>query len=166
MSPSTKKLDCLSTPDNYKIYHGESISGCITRNYYYINGVKCDAFGQTVGDPGYNPNNKQGQHVPVSYPIINQQIRTSGKKKQHPEIFGLSSSEMLEIKKKSIENSVRNQTRQNIKSNKRTVWEKKHHFSRNYPPTPVLPPYPSNIYIIPTSYRKIYYVFPWSRFQL
>ena len=102
MSPSTKKLDCLSTHDSYKIYQGESISGCITRNYYFINGVKCDAFGRTIGEPGYNPNNKQGQHVPVSYPIINQQIRTSGKKKQYPEIFGLSSSEILEIKKKVL----------------------------------------------------------------
>ena len=102
MSLSTKKLDCLSTPDSYKIYQGKSISGCITRNYYYINGIKCDAFGQTINDPGYNPNNKQGQHVPVSYSNTNKHIRTSGKKKRHPEIFGLSSSETLEIKKKVL----------------------------------------------------------------
>ena len=164
MSSSSKKLNCLSTPDNYQIYQGRSLNGSVTRNYYYINGIKCNAFGQVMGETGFNPDNKQGQHVPISYSTRKEKIRTSGKKKQYPELWGLSSSESLEIKKKTIENSVRNNTRQNIRSNRRTKWEKKNHFSHSYPPSPSLPPYPSNEYIIPTSYRKIYYVFPWSKF--
>ena len=160
---SKKKLDCLSTPDNYQIYQGKSINGSITRNYYYINGVKCNAFGQVLGEPGYNPNNRRGEHVPVSYPIENQTIRRSGKKKKYPQLWGLSSSDVLALQKQNIENSVRNKTRQNIDSNRRTKWEKKNHFSHHYPPTPSLPPYPSNRYIIPTSYRKVYHVFPWSK---
>lgn len=158
-----KKLDCLSTPDNYQIYQGRSINGSVTRNYYYINGVKCNAFGQVLGDPGYNPNNRNGEHVPVSYPLYNQSIKSSGKKKKYPQLWGLSSSDVLALQKQNIQNSVRNKTRQNIDDNNRTKWEKKKHFSHIYPPTPSLPPYPSNRYIIPTSYRRVYYVFPWSK---
>lgn len=166
MSSSSRKLDSLSTPDNYQIYQGKSINGSITRNYYYINGVKCDAFGQVLGDPGYNPNNKQGQHVPISYPTTEKKIRTSGKKKTHPERWGLSSSDVLELKKQSVENSANNQIRTNIYSNKRTSWEKKKRYSYNYPPTPSYSPFPSNRYIIPTSYKKVYYVFPWSKYKI
>ena len=161
-----KKMNGFSASDNYQIYQGKSTNGYITRNYYYINGVKCNAFGQVMGDPGYNPYNKQGQYVPVSYPSTNRKIRTSGKKKKHPQLWGLSSYDILEIKKKIIENRDKNKTRLNIANNQRTKWEKKHHFSHNYPPTPALPPYPSNTYIIPTSYSKIYYVFPWSKYKL
>lgn len=161
-----KKLDCLSTPDNYQIYQGSSINGSIKRNYYYINGVKCNALGQISGDPGYNINNRKGEHVPISYPNYKQNIRTSGKKKKYPQLWGLSSSDLLQLQKQNIENSVGNKTRENINTNKRTKWEKKNHFSHNYPPTPSFPPYPSNRYIIPTSHRKVYYVFPWSKIKV
>ena len=163
MSSSSRKLNSLATPDNFQIYQGKSLNGFITRNYYYKNGIKCDALGQVPGDPGFNPENTDGQFVPITYPFKNEIIKTSGKKKKYPQRWGLDSSDVLELKKQNVENSVRNVTRTNILNNKRTKWEKKNGFSYIYPPKPSFSPFPSNKYIIPTSYRKVYYVFPWAR---
>ena len=170
-----KNLDHLSTNDNYQIYTNKSANSWYTRNYFYKNGIKSDAFGRVYGDPGYQPEPSKGtQYYPVSYSPRQASVLPNnttppnkvGKKfKHYYGLSNLSSSQNLDIQKQKIENSNNNQARNRIFNNKRTNGDKKNHFSRNYPPSPSLPPYPSNIYNIPSNFTKAYYTFFWARVE-
>ena len=151
----------ISPRDNYQIFINRSGNAWYPRYYYYINGQKCNALGQTQLDPGYDSNNLLGQFVPISYnpnqtiPILPSNApRSGGKKKLYPGLSNLSSSQNLNLIKWQQQNSILNNSRKRIFNNESN---KKKHYSQIYPPTPKAFPYPSNTYIIPNKKHYLWY---------
>ena len=62
----------VSLPDRelYTVHEFKSINGWVSRRFYYKNGVKCDLFGRTVNDPGFNSNSHTAQTYPEPHPIV------------------------------------------------------------------------------------------------
>lgn len=172
MTNKHKKLNNQnSTMDNFQIYTNRSGNSWYPRNYFYNNGIRSDAFGRIPGDPGFQPFPSPGtQYFPITYspnqaiPIYPSSAPRKGpkKSKRYPGLSNLSSSQNLNLEKQKIQNSVDNLSRQRIFNNKRNKWDRRNHYSFNYPPTPRPPPNPSIQYIIPTVFTKAYFTFDWA----
>lgn len=81
--------------DNYQVYNSKSINGWITNKIYYINGQRCDAFGRTAVDVGF-----EGLKKELSYPSPSNNINFKIKKsKRYNEVGGIDSDLNLNIKK-------------------------------------------------------------------
>ena len=106
MSMSKKKPNNYNFPplqNFYKVFEGSSINGSITRKYYYINGRKCDAFGRTINEVGFTPVRGVEKNVPISYPLSEQNIKSSSNpKKNFYKTWGMDQDLLLEINKKKI----------------------------------------------------------------
>ena len=154
----------ISPQDNYQIFINRSGNAWYPRYYYYINGQKCNALGQTQQDPGYDSNNLLGQFVPISYnpkqtiPIEPAEPpRSRSKKKLYPGLSNLSSSQNLNLIKWQQQNTILNNSRKRIFNNQPNQWDKKNHYNNIYPPSPKPFPYPSNSYIIPNKKYQLWY---------
>ncbi len=157
----------VSLPDRelYTVHEFKSINGWISRRFYYKNGVKCDLFGRTINDPGFNSNSHTAQTYPEPHPIV----PTGGKKRTRLIKETMSSSEQINLLKKKIEsdNIRENLTKiQNYRSalqnggslsdfntNSNQIQPSRHII---YPPTPSKYAYPGTVY------KKKPYQFPYT----
>lgn len=81
--------------DNYQVYNSNQVNGWITNRIFFINGQRCDAFGRTVVDPGF-----EGLKKELSYPNPLHNMNSKVKKsKRYNQVGGIDSNLNLDINK-------------------------------------------------------------------
>ena len=81
--------------DNYQIYTSKSLNGWITNRTFFMNGQRCDVFGRTISDIGY-----EGIKEKLSYPLPSDEFNLRhNKSKKYDKVGGLDSDINLNIKK-------------------------------------------------------------------